>query len=357
MGGAPASLETSPRGADSRARPLALVTGGGGFLGGRIVELLVERGWRVRSLARGTYPALTTLGVEAHQGDLSDLQTVQRACAGCEAVFHVAARAGLAGRYRDYYEPNVTGTENVVAACRAASVTRLVFTSSPSVVFDGRDQSGIDESVPYPRRFRSHYSATKALAEQRVLAANKTRTADGRELHSIALRPHLIWGPRDNHIVPRLLARAGQLRLVGPGDNLIDTTYIDNAAEAHLLALDALAANPAARGRTFFISNGEPLPARDTINAILAAAELPPVTRHVSPRLAWLAGLLLETMYEALRLRGEPRMTRFLAEELSTAHWFNILAARVELGYRPRVSMADGLSRLASWLKKLPGRP
>ena len=235
-------------------RPLkALVTGGGGFLGLAVVEQLLARGDQVRSFARGPYPGLADLGVEVRRGDLRDAQAVEQACAGCDVVFHVAAKAGIWGRYAAYYEPNVRGTQNVLAACREHGVHRLVYTSSPSVVFDGRSMEGVDESVPYPQRQHSHYAATKALGEQAVLAAN------GTTLRTLALRPHLIWGPRDNHLVPRIVSRgrAGTLRRVGDGTNKVDTTYIENAARAHLLAADALATNPRAAGRPFFISQGE----------------------------------------------------------------------------------------------------
>ena len=254
-------------------RPLtALVTGGGGFLGLAVVEQLLARGDRVRSFARGVYPGLAALGVEVLRGDLRDAQVVGQACAGCDVVFHVAAKAGIWGRYAVYYEPNVRGTQNVLAACREHGVHRLVYTSSPSVVFDGRSMEGVDESAPYPQKYHSHYSATKALAEQAVLAAN------GKTLRTLALRPHLIWGPRDNHLVPRIVSqgRAGTLRRVGDGTNKVDTTYIDNAARAHLLAADALETNPQAAGRPFFISQGEPMALSEIINGILAAAGLPP---------------------------------------------------------------------------------
>ena len=232
-------------------RPLkALVTGGGGFLGLAVVEQLLARGDQVRSFARGPYPGLADLGVEVRRGDLRDAQAVEQACAGCDVVFHVAAKAGIWGRYAAYYEPNVRGTRNVLAACREQGVHRLVYTSSPSVVFNGRSMEGVDESAPYPPTQHSHYAATKALGEQAVLAAN------GTTLRTLALRPHLIWGPRDNHLVPRIVSRgrAGTLHRVGDGTNKVDTTYIENAARAHLLAADALATNPRAAGRPFFIS-------------------------------------------------------------------------------------------------------
>ncbi len=309
---------------------------------------MLARGDRVRSLARGAYPGLAAVGVEVLRGDLRDAQVVGQACAGCDVVFHVAAKAGIWGHYAAYYEPNVRGTRNVLAACREHGVHRLVYTSSPRVVFDGRSMERVDESVPNPQRPHSHYSATKALAEQAVLAAN------GKTLRTLALRPHLIWGPRDNHLVPRIVSqgRAGTLRRVGDGTNKVDTTYIDNAARAHLLAADALETNPRAAGRPFFISQGEPMALSEIINGILAAAGLPPLTRSVPQPVAWSAGAILEAAYALLRLKGEPRMTRFVARELATAHWFDITAARTELGYEPAISITEGLHRLEAWLQE-----
>ena len=330
-------------------RPVAaLVTGGGGFLGRAIVEQLLARGDQVRSFARGDYPDLAELGVEVHRGDLTDRQAVGRACAGRDVVFHVAAKAGIWGRYAEYHEPNVRGTQNVLAACREHGVHRLVFTSSPSVVFDGRSMEGVNESVPYPQTHHSHYSATKALAEQAVLAAN------GEAVRTLALRPHLIWGPRDNHIVPRIVSqgRAGTLRRVGDGTNKVDTTYIDNAARAHVLAADALESNPRVAGRPFFISQGEPIALWEIVDRILAAAGLPPVARSVPQPIAWLFGAIQEGAYGLFRLEGEPRMTRFVAREFATAHWFDITAARVELGYEPNISIAQGLRRLKAWFEE-----
>ena len=327
----------------------ALVTGGGGFLGRAVVEQLRARGDQVRSLSRGRYPELEALGVDTVQGDLGNLPAVQAACTDCDVVFHVAAKAGIWGSHNEYYQANVRGTENVIAACRDRVVGRLVYTSSPSVVFDGSDMEGVDESVPYPARHPTPYTSTKAAAEQLVLAAN------GTHLSTIALRPHLIWGPRDSHIVPRIIAqgRAGKLRLIGRGDNKVDTVYIDNAAQAHLLAADALETNPQATGRAFFISQGEPVAIRDIINGILSAAGLPPVTRRVPRLAAWMAGGLFELVYTLLGIRSEPRMTRFLADELSSSHWFDISAARRELGYEPRVSIEEGLRRLEAWLDEV----
>jgi len=324
----------------------ALVTGGGGFLGGVIVRMLRERGIAVRSFSRSTYPALTPLGVEQVQGDLGDREAVIRAAQGCDVVYHVAAKAGVWGAYADFYRANVIGTAHVIEACCVNGISRLVHTSSPSVVFDGSDIEGGDESLPYPQRFEAHYPQTKALAEQMVIAANSPTLA------TVALRPHLIWGPGDNHLVPRIIARArsGRLRRIGNRPCLVDTVYVDNAAQAHLAAADRLSPGSAVAGRVYFISNGEPLPLWDMVNGILAAAGMPSVERSISPRMALFAGTICETLWPLLHLRGEPPMTRFVAHELSTAHWFSLAAARRDLGYQPSVSIAEGLERLRSWL-------
>ncbi len=333
----------------NRNEPLrALVTGGGGFLGRAIVVQLLQRGYQVSSFSRGRYPEIAQLGVQVTQVELINAEAVRAACRGQDIVFHVAAKAGVGGTYEEYERPNVRGTENVIAACRAEGVSRLVYTSSPSVVFTGRDMEGVDESVPSPGRRCSPYSMSKAVAERMVLAAN------GPRLRTIALRPHLIWGPRDTHIVPQIIARAkaGKLRIVGRGFNRVDTTYVDNAAEAHLLAADALEKNPKVAGRAFFIGQGVPILLWDMINRILASAGLPPVHRRVPYPLAWLTGVVQELVYRWLKLDGEPWMTRFLADTLATAHWFDISAARRELGYEPRVSVDEGLDRLAAWLRE-----
>lgn len=326
----------------------ALVTGGGGFLGGAIVRRLRARGDAVRSYSRGAYLELTQLGVEQFRGDLADREALFKATDGCEIVFHVAAKAGVSGSYESYHQANVLGTENVLAACRAHGIGKLVYTSSPSVTFDGSDQEGVNERAPYPAQFLAPYPQTKALAEQQILAANGPRLA------TVALRPHLIWGPGDTNLVPRILARArsGKLRLIDNGGKLVDTTYIDNAVLAHLLAADRLQSGAACAGKAYFISNGEPRTMDAIINGILAAAGLPPVTRKISPRLAYTAGRLMEYAYTLLRKQDEPPLTRFVARQLATAHWFDLTAARRDLGYAPEVTFKDGLTRLAAALRK-----
>jgi len=325
----------------------ALVTGGGGFLGKAIVKLLLARGDEVRSFSRSVYPELEKLGVEHYSGELGDQDALTRAAEGCEIVFHVAAKAGVWGPYEEFYRANVVGTRNVIEACRRNRISKLVYTSSPSVVFDGSDMEGVDESVPYPQHFEAFYPQTKADAEQLVRQANDDQLA------TVSLRPHLIWGPEDNHLVPRILERGakGALRKIGTRECLVDTIYIDNAARAHLQAADHLDINSVVAGKVYFLSQGEPLPVWEVVNRILDAGGLPPVTRTISPELAYRVGVLLETIYKLLKLKGEPRMTRFVARELSTAHWFDLSAARNDFGYNPDVSFNEGMERLRAWLE------
>ncbi len=323
----------------------ALVTGGGGFLGGAIVKKLIARGDTVRSLSRGDYPELRVLGVETIRGDVGDKAITMQAAKGCDVVFHVAAKAGIWGLREDFVRANVEGTRNVVEACRAHGIGKLVFTSSPSVVYGGGDLEGVNESIPYPDKFDADYPATKAEAERIVLRANEANLA------TVALRPHLIWGPGDNHLIPRIIARAraGKLRKIGNRLNRVDSIYIDNAAEVHLLAADRLGSFGNIGGKAYFVSQGDPWPLWDLVNGILKAARLEPVRKSVPTGVAWLAGALMESTHRALRLEGEPLMTRFLVHQLSTAHWFDITAARRDLGYQPKVSIDEGLRRLGRW--------
>jgi nucleoside-diphosphate-sugar epimerase len=327
-----------------------LVTGGAGFLGGGLCRGLLARGDTPISFQRRHSAALEALGVEQRLGDLADAAAVQRAFEGVDAVLHNAAKAGQWGSRESYFSANVTGTDNVIAACRARGITRLVYTSTPSVTHSGRTpvEGGNETNTPYGEHFKAWYPASKKIAEQRLLAAN-----DGK-LATVALRPRLIWGPGDTQLLPRLVDRAvaGRLRFVGDGENRMDTTFIENAVDAHLRALDALQPAAACAGRAYFISNGEPLSAREIVNDLLRAADAPEVDKTIPFAAAYAAGAALELAWRMLRLDGEPPMTRFLAEQLSTPHWYDISAAERDFGYRPRVSVAEGLAQTAAWWRR-----
>ncbi|MCA1796301.1 MAG: NAD-dependent epimerase/dehydratase family protein [Geobacteraceae bacterium] len=294
----------------------ALVTGGGGFLGQAIVRLLLERDIEVVSISRSFHESLAELGVEQFCIDLADIEANHPAFAGCEWVFHVAAKAGVWGSYAAYYSANVTATQNVIKACRAHGIRKLIYTSSPSVVFDGNSIEGADESLPYPEHYDAPYPATKAIAEQEIVRANDANLA------TVALRPHLIWGPGDNHLVPRIIER-GRTGPPGAGTS----------------------------GRTYFISQGDPRPLWDIVNAILVCADIPEVKRHIPTRVAYAAGWILEKLYASLQIEAEPRITRFVARELTTAHWFDISAAQRDLGYEPRISIEQGMENLRAYLQ------
>jgi nucleoside-diphosphate-sugar epimerase len=336
-----------------------LVTGASGLLGSHIVEKLLLRGDRVRALCRRR-PRPAMQNVEVLGADIRDRHRVVEACSGVDGVIHVAGLAGIWGPAELYQAVNVRGTENALHGCVTHRVRWLVYTSSPSVTFDGRDQMGDDESAPYGRRWLCHYPASKARAEQLVLRAGMP----GRELAACALRPHLIWGPRDRQLVPRLLARARQHKLVrvGDGSNWVDMVYVENAADAHLMALDALKAGKRVAGRAYYISQGDPVNCWKWIDRILDLAGLPPVGRSISMKAAWRIGSLFEAAFSAMNVRREPPMTRFLAAQLGLSHYFDIRRAREELGYSPQIPIAEGMRRLAVWLDEVhlsdpPGIP
>lgn len=326
----------------------ALVTGGGGFLGAAICSRLLKDGIEPISYSRQHHASLARLGIMQIAGDITDQAALNKAMLGVDRVFHVAAKVGVSGKAQDFERINIEGTRSVLAACERRGISQLVFTSSPSVVFDGRDQVGLDESTAYPKKFLAHYPRTKAIAEQMVLKA-----AAERRLRAVALRPHLIWGPGDPHLVPGILraAQTKRLALIGDGQKLVDTVYIDNAADAHILAMNKLAASDhKINGQAFFVTNQDPWPMRRIINAILAAAGLSEVSRQIPPWLAYAVGGIQELIHGAIRSDQEPAMTRFVARQLATAHWYNPRAASELLGYRPQVSMEQGFERLASYL-------
>ena len=330
-----------------------LVTGGGGFLGLYLVEQLCDRGSRVRVLCRGEYPELTRLGVEVVRGDVRDAACVRKACRGVETVYHVAAVPVVWGPWSMYHSINTQGTEYVLQACRAEGVRRLIYTSSPSVVFDGRPHVNATETLPYPERYLCHYPHSKALAERAVLAANDR---DG--LLTCALRPHLVWGPRDHHLIPRLLQRAasGKLRQVGSGENLISMTYVENAAAAHWQAAEKLTADSAVAGQAYFINEPEPVALWPWINEILQRAGLPPVRKKISASAAYRVGACLEAAFTLFRKQAEPPMTRFVALQLSQSHTYSIAKAKRDFGFAPPVPYEQALQRLTADLPRMRGR-
>jgi len=366
----------SSNSSSSLSKPSALVTGGTGFLGKRLVLRLLAEGRQVTVLSRRVDAELAARGVRFVCAALNDARAVRAACAGQGSVFHIAAKVGVWGHYAEFYTTNVLGTRALIEGCREHGVSRLIYTSTPSVVYNGRDIAGGDESLPLTTRCPSPYPLTKAIAEREVLAANSLK------LRTVALRPHLIWGAGDPHLVPRLLAAAGRgrLRIVGNGQNRVDMVHVENAVDAHLLAEAALDRNtegddaqntsasasnrdasppkgmlgygPAA-GRAYFITNGEQVRLWDWVNELLAALGEPPVTRRISLRGATLIGGLCEGLWSGLPflLRGDPPMTRFVAAELAKDHWFDIGAARRDLGYSPRVSMEQGFCELIDSLR------
>ncbi|HEY2880825.1 MAG TPA: NAD-dependent epimerase/dehydratase family protein [Pirellulales bacterium] len=364
-----------------------LVTGATGSLGREIVRQLHARGDRVRILcrdassharvgaihealpARQAAPRVATPGlahenghnsaipsngflpgVELALGDVRDPAAVQAAVAGVDAVIHTAGLASIWGPWKTFHAVNTVGTQNVIEAVRKNGVKKLVYTSSPSVVFNEIDQCNADESAPYTTRWLCHYPHSKALGEQAVLAANGQ---DG--LHTCVLRPHLIWGPGDRQLIPRLLAqaRSGRLRKVGDGKNVMDIVFVENAARAHIQAADALSRGSPACGKPYFISQGEPVNCWQWIDEILRLADLPPVGRGISLANAQRLGRTWEAAYRLLGVRKEPPLTRFLALQLGRSHWFSIAAARRDFGYEPAVSTAEGMERLKVWLDEV----
>ncbi|HVS10465.1 MAG TPA: NAD-dependent epimerase/dehydratase family protein [Planctomycetota bacterium] len=324
------------------------VTGGGGFVGRYVVEALIARGHEVGSIGRAPRPELERLGVRAVQADVRDPSGLEAAFRGCAGVVHAAAKTGVWGRRSEFVEANVQGTRSVLEACRRAGVARLVYTSSPSVVFDGRDHVRAGPELAYARRHLCAYSETKAEAEREVLAAH------GRGgLATCALRPHLVFGPRDPHLVPRLVERArrGRLAVVGGGENEVTLCYAENAAWAHVLALEALEPGAAHAGRAWFVGQERPVRLWSWIGELCRRLDLPAPRRRVPLGVAYALGAALEGVHSALGLEREPAMTRFVALQLARSHSYDMEPARRAFGYRERVGDAEAMDRLVTWMK------
>jgi len=334
----------------SRSINKVLVTGGGGFVGKAIVKRLTALDIDVRVIGRNPYPELEKLGVECFVGNICDKEILDKATDGVDTVFHVAALAGIWGRWKDYFETNVEGTKNVIASCKTNNVSRIVYTSTPSVVFNRSNILNGNEDLNYASDFLCNYARSKVKAEQMVLAVNS------KILLTCAIRPHLIWGPEDPHLLPRLIetGRKKMLKKVGDGLNLVDISYVDNVAHAHILAAENLASTKTASGKAYFISQGEPpVNLWNWINELFTQMNIPEIKSSVPFSVAFRVGGMLELVHKCFRPKTEPRMTRFLAEQLAKSHYFSISNAQKDLGYEPVVSSEEGMRRTVKWLKTL----
>jgi len=323
-----------------------LVTGASGLLGGKVARLLVRKGHDVTTFQRR---ASGVDGAADHLGSLTEAADVRDAVRGAEAVVHLAAKVSFTGRAAEFDEVNVQGTASLLLAAREAGVRDLVFVSSPSVANSGAAIAGLGAEPADPEHAHGHYSRTKAEAELLALAA------DAPDFRVAAVRPHVVWGPGDTQLVERVLARAARRRLplLDAGAALIDTTYVDNAASAIVAALERISH---IHGRALVVSNGEPRPVGELIAGICAAGGVPAPSWSVPGRLARIAGSAVERAWLGLGKQDEPPMTKFLAEQLSTAHWFDQRETRVLLDWTPAVSIDEGLARLADYYRPRSNR-
>lgn len=322
----------------------ALVTGGGGFLGLHLVEALLQKGYDVTVFCRGQYDTLDALGVTVIQGDLASAEQVMAACAGQELVFHVAAKTGPFGAYEEFERVNVTGTQNVIAACIGNGVKKLVYTSSPSVLSFADDLSGVDESWPYPDFIVSAYQHTKMLAEQQVLAANNQNG-----LMTVALRPHAIWGPRDTQLLPFIIERSkqGKLAVIGDGTNKISVSYVENTAHAHIQAAES----DRVGGKVYFINEPEPVEMWSWINSLLRELEVPEIKKRLPYGVAYWLGYLVEKSYEWLPLKGEPSLNRAVVAACGKDHYFDVSAAQRDFNLLSPVPMDEAVRRFLAYFK------
>ena len=319
-----------------------LVTGASSLIGGGVAHALASRGDDVVCFQRSRAAAVDDL--EQRLGDVRDAAAVSAAAAGCDAIVHVAAKVGVSGAWAEYRSINVDGTTNVMVAARDGGVGRVVHVSSPSVAHGGEPIVGGAADPPVVGRRRAWYAESKALAEVAALGSASD------ELGVVAIRPHLVWGPGDTQLVGRIVerARSGRLALVGGGTALVDTTYIDNAVGALVAALDAVGPRVPCSGDAYVVANGEPRMIRELVQGICAAAGVPFEPRDVPLPVARSLGTIVERVWPLLR-SDEPPLTRFLAEQLGTAHWFDPRPARDDLGWVPEVTIDQGLDRLRDW--------
>lgn len=320
-----------------------LVTGASGLLGKAVASLLIERGDTVRTFQRGPAPLP---GTEAIAGSVADRAAVDRAITGVDAVIHLAAKVSFTGAWAEFESTNITGTRNLIESARAAGVGDFVFVSSPSVAHFGEPIAGAPAGAADPARARGNYARSKAAAELLALKA------DSPGFRVTALRPHIVWGPGDTQLVERVLDRAGRgrLPLLDAGTALIDTTYLDNAADAIVRGLDRM---EQAHGRHLVITNGQPRPVGELLAGICRSGGVKPPTWSIPGSVARVAGSVIERLWLMAGKRGwvsdEPPMTEFLAEQLSTAHWFDQRTTREVLDWKPAVGIDQGLEKLATY--------
>ena len=321
-----------------------LVTGTGSLLLGGIASELLRRGDEVVCLQRR--PTAFEGHQNAHEvlADVCDADAVALAAKGCDAIIHGAARVGVVGSQKEFYDTNVRGTENILLAAQQHNISRLVFVSTPSVAHTGHSLVGAPAGEAELGRSRSYYAESKAIAERTVLNARNSQLA------VVAIRPHLVWGPGGAQLVGRIVERAasGRLAVVGTGNALVDSTYIDNAISAHIAALDALHIGSACDGKAYVISNGEPRTVNELMRSMCESAGIPFEPRHVSLALGIRLGSVVERLWPLVR-SSEPPITRFIAEQLGTAHWFDQRSVQQELQWAPSVTLDEGFKRLTQW--------
>ncbi len=329
-----------------------VITGGTGFIGNCLARNLLGQGHDIRVIARSVPPPdkMNPEGVAYHSCDLSVRRLPQEVLSGADLVFHVAAKAGVSGTYSSYHSANYQATLNVLESCLANGVRRLVYTSTPSVTFSGKPIRAGTESLPRVKDRISFYALTKAMAEEAVLKAH-----DPRKLQTLALRPHLVWGEGDPHLLPRVISRhkEGKLKIVGDGNNQVDLTHVDNVCHAHLCAMKTLLENETAGGKAYFIGQEEPIHLWPWLNNLFAETGLPPLEKSIGFGKAYFAGLVLEKVWGLLRFKGDPPMTRFVASQLAHDHWFSSQAAKSDLGYEPVANMEQCLKKTLPWLRRL----
>jgi nucleoside-diphosphate-sugar epimerase len=319
-----------------------MVTGAGGFLGSYIARDLLALGYEVYSFSRGHHPQLQNMGVIQRRGDLGNYSDVEKALEGMDAVIHTASQVGMWGRYQDFYRTNVTGTENIIKACHKWHISKCVYTSTPSVAFGEESLCNVDESVEMPTRYLSMYAETKAIAEKIMLLANNGT------LSTVAIRPHLIFGPGDLNLVPRVLeaAKAGKLKIIGDGENLVDVTYVENASMVHVMALEKLNPESSIAGKAYFLGQG-PIKLWDFTNELLRRSGERPITKKIPFKLAYFIGFMVEVI---LKLAGKfdvhPPMTRFVALQLGKSHYYNHHNLEDDLGFKAKYSIEEGLDKL-----------